>query len=210
MSMMSADDHKAVSKAIRSAELHTDGEIYAVIARRSDDYFATAAFAVSLAAILGGFVVALVLHQYWIAIDARTFMTAFAFAYLAALAVLVFVPSVSLRLVPRNVLARRAHQNAVSQFIARNIHITKARTGVLLFVSVDERYAEVIADDAINSHVSQAEWDSIVSMLITAASDRRYADGFLQAIAATGTLLAAHFPKTDGDANELDDHVVEL
>jgi uncharacterized membrane protein len=87
-------------------KMHTDGEIYAVIARRSDDYFATAAFAVSLAAILGGFVVALVLHQYWIAIDARTFMTAFAFAYLAALAVLVFAPSLALRLVPRNALAQ--------------------------------------------------------------------------------------------------------
>jgi putative membrane protein len=210
MSMMSRDNHAAVSNAIRAAENDTDGEIYAVIARRSDDYFATAAFAVSLAAILGGFVLALALHQYWIAIDAQTYMTAFALAYLAALAVLMFAPSLALRLVPRSTLHKRAHQNAVSQFIARNIHITKARTGVLLFVSVDERYAEVIADDAINSHVSQAEWDLIVAMLIEASSERRYAEGFLQAIAATGTLLAAHFPKTGGDTNELDDHVVEL
>ncbi len=47
-------------------------------------------------------------------------------------------------------------------------------------------------------------------MLIESARKRRYADGFLQAIEATGTLLAAHFPKTAGDTNELDDHVVEL
>lgn len=210
MSMMSADDHKAVSKAIRAAEKHTDGEIYAVIARRSDDYFAPAAFAVSLAAIFGAFIVALILHQYWIAVDAQAFMTAFVFAYLAALAVLIFLPQVCQRLVPRNTLAKRAHQNAVAQFLARNIHITKARTGVLLFVSVDERHAEVIADDAINAHVSQDDWDAICSMLIESARKRRYADGFLQAIEATGTLLATHFPKTAGDTNELDDHVVEL
>ena len=210
MSMMSDDDHKLVSKAIRAAEKHTDGEIYAVIARRSDDYFAPAAFAVSLAAILGAFIVALALHHFWIAVDARAFMTAFLFAYLAALAVLILFPQVCQRLVPRNTLASRAHQNAVAQFLARNIHITKARTGVLLFVSVDERYAEVIADDAVNAHVGQADWDAIVSMLIQAARKRCYADGFLQAIEATGALLAAYFPKSAGDTNELDDHVVEL
>ncbi len=210
MAMMSADGHKAVSKAIREAERHTDGEIYAVIARRSDDYFAPAAFAVSLAAILGAFIVALGMHQYWVMVDAWTFMTAFALAYLAVLALLIFAPSLSRRLVPRGALAKRAHQNAVGQFLARNIHSTKARTGVLLFVSVDERYAEVVADDAINAHVSQAEWDGIVSMLIEGASKQRYADGFLQAIGAAGALLAAHFPKTAGDTNELDDHVVEL
>lgn len=210
MSMMSHDDHKAVSKAIRAAEHQTDGEIYAVIARRSDDYFAPAAFAVSLASILGAFLVALTLHQYWIMVDARTFMTAFALAYLSVLVVLVFVPALNQRLVPRGTLAKRAHQNAVGQFLARNIHSTKARTGVLLFVSVDERYAEVIADDAINSRVTQGDWDAIVAMLIHGAQRRHYAAGFLQAIEATGALLATHFPKTADDTNELDDHVVEL
>ena len=111
---------------------------------------------------------------------------------------------------PQSLLANRAHQNAVNQFIARNIHITKARTGVLLFVSVDERFAEVVADDAINAHVPQPEWDRIVAMLIDGARHGRYAAGFLDAIAATGSLLQAHFPKSADDRNELDDHVVEL
>lgn len=210
MAMMSAEDHKAVSSAIKAAERHTNGEIYAVIARRSDDYFAPAAFAVSLAAVLGGFLLSVVLDLYWVGVEARTFMTAFALAYLAALAVLVFVPALAMRLVPRAVLARRAHMNAVGQFLSRNIHITKARTGVLLFVSVDERYAEVVADDAINAHVPQPEWDRIVAMLIDGARHGRYADGFMEAVAATGSLLQEHFPKSADDRNELDDHVVEL
>lgn len=210
MAIMSQDDHRALAEAIRTAELKTDGEIYAVIARRSDDYFAPAAFAVSLAAVLGGFILAVALDLYWYDVNARTFMTAFVLAYLAALAALVFAPGLALRLIPRPVLARRAHMNAVSQFLARNIHITKARTGVLLFVSVDERYAEVIADDAINRHVAQAEWDRINAMLIDGARHRRFAAGFLSAIAAAGAVLSTHFPKSADDRNELDDHVVEL
>ncbi|MGB8818054.1 MAG: TPM domain-containing protein [Rhizobiaceae bacterium] len=210
MRLMHENDHRAVSAAIRNAEKHTDGEIYAVIARRSDDYFAPAAFAVSLAAVFSGFALAVALHFYWVPVDAFRFMTAFALAYGAALIVLLLFPRLCIRLVPRQIAHGRAHMSAASQFLARNIHATKARTGVLLFVSVDEHYAEVIADEAINDKVEQAQWDRIVGMLIDSARRRAYANGFLDAIEASGALLAAHFPKSAIDTNELDDHVVEL
>lgn len=210
MGLMSEEDHRAVSAAIAQAEAMTDGEIYAVIARRSDDYFAPAAFAVSLAAVFGAFLIAVALHVYWVQVDAWKFMTAFALAYLAALAVLIQFPDLCIRLVPRQAAHRRAHMSAAQQFLARNIHRTTARTGVLLFISVAERYAEVVADQAINSKVKQEDWDAIVGMLIESARRRAYANGFLNAIEASGTLLAAHFPKSHSDTNEIDDHVVEL
>jgi putative membrane protein len=210
MGLMSEDDHRAVSAAIARAEEKTDGEIYAVIARRSDDYFAPAAFAVSLATIFAGFVIAVALHYFWVPVDAWVFMTALVLAYGAALLVLVLLPDFCIRLVPRQTAHRRAHMSAAQQFLARNIHRTRARTGVLLFVSVAERYAEVIADEAINSKVGQKEWDDMVGMLIDSARRRAYANGFLNAIEASGALLATHFPKSGTDTNELDDHVVEL
>jgi putative membrane protein len=208
--LMSHDDHRIVAEAIRKAEEKTDGEIYAVLARRSDDYFAPAAFAVSLAAVFAGFVIAVALHYWWIDVDAWKFMTAFVLAYGAALILLALIPDLCIRLVPRQTAHGRAHMNAARQFLARNIHMTRARTGVLLFVSVDEHYAEVIADEAINSKVTQQDWDAIVGMLVDSARRRAYANGFLNAIEASGALLAAHFPKTAADTNELDDHVVEL
>jgi putative membrane protein len=210
MSLMSEEDHRAVSAAIAQAEEATDGEIYAVIARQSDDYFAPAAFAVSLAAILAAFVIAVALHYFWLPVDAWKFMIAVVLAFGAALLVLVLAPDLCIRLVPRQTAHRRAHMSAAQQFLARNIHRTKARTGVLLFVSVAERYAEVIADEAINSKIDQDGWDSIVNMLLEGASRRDYAGGFLNAIQASGKLLAVHFPKSRTDRNELDDHVVEL
>lgn len=208
--LMSHDDHRIVANAIRTAEEKTDGEVYAVLARRSDDYFAPAAFAVSLAAIFAALVIAVALHYWWIDVDAWKFMTAFVLAYGAALLLLALVPDLCIRLVPRQSAHQRAHMNAARQFLARNIHRTKARTGVLLFVSVDEHYAEVIADEAINAKVTQGDWDAIVGMLVESARRRAYANGFLNAIEASGALLATHFPKSQTDTNELDDHVVEL
>jgi putative membrane protein len=105
---------------------------------------------------------------------------------------------------------RAAHDNAVRQFLARNIHLTAARTGVLIFVSLAEHYAEVIADSGIDSRVEQRVWDDVVRDLTAAARDDRLADGFVTAIEAVGRVLAEHFPLSPGDANELDDRLVEI
>ena len=47
----------------------------------------------------------------------------------------------------------RAHQEALRQFAAHGLQHTKLRTGVLIFVSVAERYAEVLADAGIDQKV---------------------------------------------------------
>jgi putative membrane protein len=210
MALMNREDHARVAEAIRQAEAQTDGEIYAVLARRSDDYFAPAAFAVSVAAMIGAVLSALLMRYYWVQADTLVFVTAFVGAWASALAVLWFFPNLCTALVPRRTLYKRAHQNAASQFLARNIHLTKNRTGVLLFLSIEERYGEVYADEAIDMRVAQQEWDAIVAMLINHARRKDYVTGYLQAIEASGSLLAKHFPKSHDDRNELDDHLVEL
>ena len=210
MNIMSDAEHEAVAKAIQEAETHTDGEIYAVLARRSDDYYAAAGFAVSVATIIGAILTALALHYYWLEVDVRTFVLAMALAYAGSLAVLWFFPDLRLYLVSRRTQYKRAHLNAASQFLSRNIHVTKRRTGVLLFVSLAERYAEVVADEAIDLRVKQEEWNGIVAVLIEHARHGRLDEGYIKAIELSGALLRQHFPKSFKDTNELHDHMVEL
>ena len=45
------------------------------------------------------------------------------------------------------------HAEAMNQFLTHGIHLTEHRTGVLIFASVAERYAEIIADSGINAKV---------------------------------------------------------
>ena len=74
-----------------------------------------------------------------------------------------------IHLVPLRQRYRHAHDNAMKQFLSRNIHLTTARTGVMLFVSLAERYAEVVADAGINSRVPQETWDGVVAGLVAHA-----------------------------------------
>ena len=85
--------------------------------------------------------------------------------YLAQLAVFVIGAALTqwedlrFAIVPKSIKRARAHQKAVEQFLAQNLHTTKGRTGVLIYVSFAEHYAEVIADEGIYRKVPQATWN---------------------------------------------------
>lgn len=207
---LSSQDHERIAEAIRVAEDETAGEIYCVVARASDSYFYPAAFFVSIAMVIISVLVAFALEHWWLSIRLPVFMIATALAFAAAWAVLFFAPGLRMVFVPRRLRYRRAHDNALKQFLARNVHITTARTGVLIFVSLAERYAEVVADSGINAKVPQETWNGIVAGLVAHASRDQLADGYVAAVGAVGDLLAVHFPRRADDSNELDDHLVEI
>lgn len=207
---MTPEDHARVAAAIRQAEKETSGEIFCVLARSSDGYFFPAAaillgaiFAVSLAA-------ALLLEHWWLTIRLPYFVAAQILGALSALLLLWAAPAIRIHFVPLAFRYRRAHDNAIRQFLARNVHLTSGRTGVLLFLSLEERYAEVVADSGINAHVSKETWHGVVRLLVAHAGRDRLADGFCEAVGEVGKLLARHFPHRGVDVNELDDHLVEI
>lgn len=204
------EEHERVRAAIAAAETRTSGEIYCVLAHDSDGYFFPASFALTVAMLALSLILGLVLDGMWYDLPLAVFATAQGLAFLAGMAVLAVFPGLRIRLVPPALQHRRAHQNAVKQFLARNIHRTEARTGVLIFVSLAERYAEVIADAAIDERVDQSAWDETVRLLVAHAAEGRIADSFVEAIGRVGALLAEHFPPSPGDRNELDDHLVEI
>jgi putative membrane protein len=207
---ISAEDHDRIAEAIRAAELKTDGEIYCVVAHSSDGYFFPAAFTATIGLFVASLVVAYGLEAWWLTIRLPHFVLAQLLALASAFVLLWLWPSLRIHFVPRRLRYQAAHANAVKQFLARNVHRTQARTGVLVFVSIAERYAEVVADEGINAKVGQHVWDGVVRDLTKHAGDDRLADGFIKAIGAVGAVLAEHFPVTAGDANELDDHLVEI
>jgi putative membrane protein len=207
---MTLEEHARIADAVQAAEARTSGEIYCVVARSSDSYFFPAAFMVTLAIVAISLLVAYLAHLWWYDLSPMTLVVAQLVAVACALMVLAFFPAIRIHLVPLRQRYRHAHDNAMKQFLSRNIHLTAARTGVMLFVSLAERYAEVVADAGINSRVPQQTWDSVVAGLVAHARRSEIAEGFVEAIGVVGALLAEHFPVSAGDVNELDDHVVEI
>ncbi|MBZ9705036.1 MULTISPECIES: TPM domain-containing protein [unclassified Mesorhizobium] len=207
---ISPQDHERIAGAIRAAESRTDGEIYCVVAHASGNYFFPAAFVAALATLLVSLAVAYGLEAWWLTIRLPHFVIAQLLALACFLLLLWAFPGLRIHMVPRRLRYQTAHDNALKQFLARNVHRTTARTGALVFVSVTERYAEVVADSGIDAKVGQHVWDDVVRELTAHAGDDRLADGFVKAIQSVGAVLAEHFPVTSGDTNELDDHLVEI
>jgi putative membrane protein len=208
--VMSPQDHARITAAVQAAEARTSGEIYCVVARASGRYFFASAFVVTLAIMVVSLPVVWLLDRWWYQLSPLTLSIAQLVAIACALGILAAFPALRIHFVPPRQRFRQAHDNAMRQFLGRNIHVTTARTGVLLFVSLAEHYAEVVADAGINQKVSQETWNVVVAGLVAHARRGEVADGFVEAIATVAALLAEHFPLGSGDVNELDDHVVEL
>ncbi len=208
--ILNAEDHARIAAAIGAAEKNTSGEIYCVVARQSDDYFFPSAFFSALAIMIAMIPAALLTNSGWEALHPAILPASGLAALATALLLLWFVPSLRLHMVPRYLRYRRASANAVAQFLSHNIHVTEERTGVLIFVSLKERYAEIVADSGINAKVKQESWNAVISGLTEAARQGNLADGFVAAVASVGTELERHFPVRDGDRNELSDKLVEI
>lgn len=204
MRLFSAEDERRISEAITSAERATSGEIVVVVAAHSDGYFYMPP--------LVGAIVALLVP--WLLIYFSTL--GLVSIYLTQLAVFAIVTALLLpmrvrtALVPSSFKRLHAHRRAIEQFLVQNLHTTAGRTGVLLFVSVAERHAEIVADKGIDAVVPPGTWKKIIDGLTAAIGEGHSADGFVAAIAAIGGHLTRHFPPDAHDPNELPDHLIIL
>lgn len=198
---MSREDHARIAAAIRAAEAKTSGEIVCVLARSSSDYAALPALWAALIALSVPW--PLIAFTQW----------PVQWIYLAQLAVFVLallllsIGAARVALAPRNLRRAHAHRAAMEQFAIRGVTRTRGRTGVMIFVSLAERYARVCADDAIDAKVKQSDWQAVVNALICEVREDRLADGFVAAIQRSGEILATHFPRAENDSNELPDRI---
>ena len=210
VAIVSQADHERITAAIREAETRTSGEIFAVLARASDDYFFVCGFFAGAWVIVAGLMAAVVPGLFGIGVDLAGLLATMGLAYAGLLVLFAFVPRLRILAVPAPVARRRAEANAARQFLAHGISQTRDRTGVLLFVSLAEHHAQVLADSGIDAVVDGAVWLETVDALIDHAARGEVSEGFLEAIAICGGVLAEHFPATGEPRGELDDRLVEL
>lgn len=225
---MSETDRAAVAAAIEAAERHTSGEIYCIVAREVSDYrhvplawAAVAALLAPLAAVLTGFDVAELFAwtRGWTSAhpseaDSGTgaiiaYAAVQALVFWIAAAVVALAP-VRRALTPRRHKQERVHRAALEQFLARGLHLTSARTGVLIFLALGERCAEVVADEGIYARVDPAVWRDVVGEIAADMRRKAPAEALVKAVTRCGAVLAEHFPPPADNRDELPNKVVEL
>jgi putative membrane protein len=125
-------------------------------------------------------------------------------------AVIMSHPSIQHYVVPDAIAAERTRRQAYEQFLAHGVHLTEARTGVLIYVTPRDRRVEIVADVGIHSKVGESAWEDLAQEITAAARRGQLVDGMLSAIAKAGALLAQHFPPSARNPNELSDRMVEI
>jgi putative membrane protein len=198
---MSAQDRDRIAAAIRTVEARTTGEIVCVLAEQSSDSGALPILLAAFAALASPWLLVAFTDLPVLAI------LSWQIVVFLALAILLCLPQVRVALVPRRARRATAFRVATEQFFTRAISRTHDRSGILIFVSLAEHYARIIADDGIDARVPQLHWQGAVDALIAHARKGRVADGFIAAIEMCGAVLVEHFPRTEGSPNELPDRI---
>jgi putative membrane protein len=137
-------------------------------------------------------------------------LTSMQFALFILVVLLTFIPGVRRFLTPGFLKRRYVRQRAFEQFIAKGLTRTIDRAGILIYASLQDRYAELIADQGINDKVEKGAWNRTISDLVGAIRQGRPGDGFVAAVRDCGNHLQKHFPALPLNPNELPDAVTEL
>jgi putative membrane protein len=221
---MTPADHLRVSTSVQNAEYDTSGEIVTIIADHSDRYLdialwwsiAAAIFALALVAAnpeFYGWLLGL-LSNGWINEPAAAEMLELALASVVVTfgltrLLLQWIP-LRLGLTPGLIKSRRVRRRAIRYFKVGAERRTAGRTGILIYLSLVERRAEIVADEAIHSQVPDERWGEAMSDMLTHVRAGRIADGMIAAVERVGAILSENFPRAEGDVNELPDRLIEL
>lgn len=83
-----------------------------------------------------------------------------------------------------------AHRAFASRILAQN----DRKTGILVFVSLGERYVEVVTDRDVDRHIAQSVWDAIIKAFLAEAKQGRVGDGLPKMVEACAGVLEQHYP----------------
>lgn len=100
------------------------------------------------------------------------------------------------------------HELTVGEFQRLGMENTRGRTGVLILLLFSERAFQIVGDEGIHAVVGDELWTRIAQAMSADFKQGRFRDGIVHGVQAVGAELAEHFPKTEGDVNELGNDVV--
>jgi putative membrane protein len=223
--VISDDDHHRICEAVAAAEARSNGEIVTILSERSDAYH-DVALHWAVAALLAVLAWAAALPdwlRWWHDLllgggwGAELPLGRLLF-FLMVLAVLKFTAvllilrwqRLRLALTPGPTKLRRVHRRAIALFKAAAERRTVGRTGILIYLSVAEHRAEIVADEAIVKVTTPETWGEAMAALVAELKAGRPAEGLIAAIEIVGEVLAEHFPRSHTDVNEIPDKLIEL
>ena len=96
---------------------------------------------------------------------------------------------------------------AAKYFHQLDMHKTKHRNGVLVYVAVVDRKFAIIGDAGINKVVPEDFWDDTKEDMLGHFKAGNLVEGIVTGLAISGEHLKKYFPHKNGGSNELPDDI---
>lgn len=217
-------DHLLVTAAVAAAERHTSGEIVTIVADLSDHYEDIGMAWASAVALLALFFYMLFPDFYLGLIESLTggweheysareylalLLVALGLKWLGTWLIMKWTP-LRLALTPKHIKMGRVRARAIMMFKVGTEAKTVGRTGLLLYLSMKEHRAEIVADEEISNLVAPEVWGDAMVALLDRVKAGQPGEGMAEAVRQMGIVLTQHFPKGSENPNELPDRLIEL
>jgi putative membrane protein len=203
-----------VESAIAEAEKKTSAELVVVIATRSGRYDRAEDFFGVLLALIA-VAIAWLLWQdltpasadwtsgHELTLGLLPVLGLFLFWFLVGAGLATRFPRLAHLFIPRDQYEAEVRRRGFEAFHLFRVGHTKGRIGILIYVSLVERMAWVVGDDAIAAALPEKTWDSACAAVVRGFSSGNHQQGLVEAVRLCTDALAPKFPPLAGRANEL-------
>jgi putative membrane protein len=224
ISHMNEADHILVTQAVAAVEEATSGEIVTIVTDQSDHYndiaiaWATimAFFTLSIVTVFPSYFSAAMTalsggwdYQFTVGEYLGGLFVLMAAVWICEWAVMKWMP-MRMFFTPKYIKERRVRERAVQLFKVGAESRTHGRTGILIFLSMREHRAEIVADKAIADKVSPEIWGDAMLAMIAHVRGGEAGKGMAAAVEQVGIVLREHFPPNTDNPNELPDRLIEI
>jgi putative membrane protein len=218
---LSDQDKASVERAIAEAEKQTSAEIMVVVATRSGRYDRAEDFfgvLLALLAVAGAWTLWQGLHPasgdwssgHELAIGLLPVLGLVVFWFLVGVGLATRFPILAKPFVARAQFEAEVRRRGFEAFHLFRMGRTKGRNGVLIYVSLVERMAWVVGDDAVTEALPQTTWEGATRAIGEGFSTGKHADGLAQAVKLCADALAPKFPRAADDRDEIPNTVKVL
>jgi putative membrane protein len=218
--LFSDDERERVNRAVQQAESATSAEIVPVVARSSGRYDRPED-------IVGLWFAALAMILVWAVFPLRgdetgswdapapvwqlvALLVGGLVGFLTGACVGAQVDWLRRLFTPRVQMQAEVYKRAREVFFDKRVHHTDGAAGVLLYVSLFEHMAAVIADRKILDKFGQEQIDAICGEFTRRLHDGTPIEALCSTAASLGERLAPLLPRAENDTNELSDALVVL
>ena len=202
---LNENQKEQISKEIENLEKLSSAELVAVIAKRSSNYKYVSliisiflVFSTSFILFFIKEISTLELLQYQLLIFMGTTLIFEKFDNLI------------LKILPQSYKHQKASLYAKEQFNNLRLNKTKSKQVLMFFVSLDEKYVHILADNKISKKIPDEFWQQLVYEFTQDVKKENFLNGYLKAINTSKSILIKHFPIQKNDENELSNEIIEL